>query len=152
MPRASANCARGPGHPPPHASPAAMQKQRERAAAARPTRTVAPEAAARWRRAHKFVRLGITEERFNELLEQQGYACRICREPFGDKRICADHDHECCPKVPDATAKTCGKCIRGLLCVRCNTRIEWVQKYGDAIAAYLRKVVRAGLEPATPEV
>ena len=35
--------------------------------------------------AHKFRRLGISEERFNELLEAQGYACAICGEEFGDR-------------------------------------------------------------------
>lgn len=84
MPRKETYCARGAGHPPPCKSPEAMERQRQRAAAARPSRVVTPEAKARWNRAHKFVRLGITEEEFNRRLEAQGYACAMCREPFGD--------------------------------------------------------------------
>ncbi len=40
-------------HPPPCATPQAMERQRQRAAAARPARIVTPGDAARWRRAHK---------------------------------------------------------------------------------------------------
>jgi hypothetical protein len=29
--------------------------------------------------------------------------------------LAVDHDHNCCP-----SKKTCGKCIRGLLCMDCN--------------------------------
>jgi hypothetical protein len=98
------------------------------------------EARRRWNRTSKFNRLGITEEQFNALLEAQGYACAICRTPFGDgKRICADHDHNCCEKQPKATAKTCGRCIRGLLCVKCNTWLGWTEKHGATAEAYLAR-------------
>lgn len=51
----------------------------------------APEAKARWNRAHKFVRLGISEEQFAALLEIQGYACAMCHAPFEEgQRIFAD--------------------------------------------------------------
>jgi hypothetical protein len=92
MPRKQTYCARGAGHPPPCATPEAMERQRQRAAERRPTRVVASEAKARWNKTHKFVRFGITEERFEEMLEAQGHACAICREPFRDQRICLDHD------------------------------------------------------------
>lgn len=45
-------------------------------------------------------------------------ACQICERPFaaaGDARPCIDHDHACC-----SSPKTCGKCIRGVLCRACN--------------------------------
>lgn len=137
MPRQQVHCARGPDHPPPCASPEAMERQRERAAARRPSRVVTPEAAARWRRAHKFSRFGITEEQFNQMLEAQGYACAICREPFGDQAPRIDHDHACCPVGPDGRSRSCGKCVRGLLCVRCNTWLGWMEKYGELVGVYL---------------
>ena len=64
--------------------------------------------------------------------------CALCREPFEEgQRICADHDHNCCPAQPDATAKTCGKCIRGLLHARCNAWLGFFEKYGELAEAYL---------------
>lgn len=42
--------------------------------------------------------------------------CEICgTTDFGKQGPCVDHDHECCPDK-----KTCGKCIRGVLCSHCN--------------------------------
>ncbi|MFB7178476.1 endonuclease domain-containing protein [Streptomyces sp. NPDC056257] len=51
------------------------------------------------------------------MLEGQGNCCAVCRSGFteGD-RPHIDHDHSCCPGK-----KPCGKCVRGLLCGRCNT-------------------------------
>lgn len=140
MPRKKTYCARGAGHPPPCATPEAMQRQRQRAAAARPSRVVTPEAKARWNRAYRFARLGITEERFNEMLEAQGHACAMCHEPFGDAFPQFDHDHNCCE--PDLTghAKSCGKCVRGLLCFRCNTALGYIEMYGAVAKAYLDQV------------
>lgn len=127
-----------------------MERQRQRAAASRPTRVVAPEAKARWNRAHRFVRLGITEERFNELLKKQGYACAMCHEPFGDAFPQVDHDHGCCAPDPTGHAKSCGKCGRGLLCFRCNSALGYIEKWGEMAKVYLAGVVgRAGIEPAT---
>ncbi len=142
MPRKRVFCARGTGHPPPCASPQAMGSQRRRTRA-RP-RVVAPEDKARWARAHKFVRLGITEEEFNQMLEAQGYACAMCSEPFDEgDRIFADHDHTCCPKQVKATAKTCGRCVRGLLCFRCNTALGYIEKFRELADAYLARVKAA---------
>ena len=62
---------------------------------------------------------GITTERYEELLEQQDRACALCRKSASEfkRRLAVDHDHTCCPTV----AKSCGECIRGLLCPACNT-------------------------------
>lgn len=50
------------------------------------------------------------------MLESQNYACALCQRPFGDGiRECVDHDHACCP-----AGKSCGKCVRGILCDDCN--------------------------------
>lgn len=158
MPKAQAACGRKLDHAGKHITAKALKAMVDN----RPRKTTrrrgvrlsdSPDARARWRRKHKFVRLGISEEHFLKMLEEQRYACAICRTPFGDgKRIHVDHDHACCPAVPDATAKTCGRCIRGLLCVRCNTWLGWLERYGQAAEAYLARVDRAGLEPATSTV
>jgi hypothetical protein len=136
MPRKQAYCARGPDHEPPCATAQAMENHRVRRRAR--VRNDPPEARARWARAYKFVRFGITEEQFDQLLEAQGYACGICREPFKEgQRICIDHDHSCCPVPPSGLTRSCGQCIRGLLCVRCNTWLGWLEKYGELVNAYL---------------
>jgi hypothetical protein len=65
----------------------------------------------------KIKRYGITVEQYNEMLENQGYKCKICAGEFwnevGSPNI--DHNHSCCPKET-----SCGKCVRGLLCGECN--------------------------------
>lgn len=147
MPRKKARCARVRGHKGECRTQAALadhrwQKKTERRRGSREEQLANRR---RWNRTYKFTRLGITEEEFNALLEKQGHACAICRSPFEDgKRICADHDHACCPVQPHAIAKTCGKCIRGLLCVKCNTWLGWMEKYGDLARVYLATVGDTG--------
>ena len=61
---------------------------------------------------------GITAEEYDTILELQGDACAICRSKFGNElghRLAVDHDHACCPGK-----RSCGKCIRGILCGSCN--------------------------------
>lgn len=60
----------------------------------------------------------ITIDQYEDLLASQGGACGSChRPPSPGARLHVDHDHSCCP----AGARSCGKCIRGLLCRTCNT-------------------------------
>lgn len=50
--------------------------------------------------------------------EQEG-GCAICSVKFRTRaEIHVDHDHRCCP-----AGKSCGTCVRGLLCRNCNTMI-----------------------------
>lgn len=52
-------------------------------------------------------------DKYEEMLAAQGGRCAICQRK--SKRFHVDHDHACCPgKV------SCGKCVRGLLCLMCN--------------------------------
>lgn len=57
----------------------------------------------------------LTRERYDDMLAEQGGVCGICQSPPTTKRLSVDHDHACCPGDI-----TCGKCIRGLLCDKCN--------------------------------
>lgn len=102
-----------------------MERQRQRDAERRPGRVTTPEAKRCWNRAYKLKTEGLTPERFAAMLEAQGYACAMCREPFGDQTIFAGHDHACCRGT-----RTCGRCVRGLPCLTCNVGVGYVETYG----------------------
>jgi hypothetical protein len=62
----------------------------------------------------------LTPVAFLSMLFEQGFACQDCRTPFGNDRstrpnIDHDHDAPCCDGY-----RSCGKCIRGLVCSKCN--------------------------------
>jgi hypothetical protein len=60
----------------------------------------------------------ISAKEYYELLENQGGGCAICgmtEEELG-QHLSVDHNHRCCPQ----RKKSCGMCVRGLLCPNCN--------------------------------
>lgn len=61
---------------------------------------------------------GLSQSRYDALLKEQDNVCAICRKNFV-KTPCIDHDHECC-----SGSYSCGRCVRGLLCDRCNTGLS----------------------------
>jgi hypothetical protein len=65
-----------------------------------------------------YYRYHITPKKHLELLQEQNFLCAICKRKV-DKSSPIDHDHSCCPEG----AKSCGKCIRGILCTQCNRGI-----------------------------
>lgn len=60
----------------------------------------------------------LREDAYNALLKKQKKRCAACRAPFGAKTPHVDHDHACCPG-----RRSCGKCVRGLLCGHCNATL-----------------------------
>ena len=60
---------------------------------------------------------GLTKDSYEQLLKDQDYRCAICHTEivYLSRHLAVDHDHNCCPGM-----RSCGKCIRGLLCVACN--------------------------------
>jgi hypothetical protein len=75
---------------------------------------------------------------YEAMLKAQGECCAVCGidNPAPDSMWTIDHDHNCCPGT-----YSCGKCIRGLICRRCNMAIGLFKDSPDALnnaANYLR--------------
>lgn len=78
-------------------------------------------------------RYRLTPEAYDKLLADQDGKCALCqRVAPSKKRLNVDHDHKCCPG-----RETCGKCIRGLLCNRCNNALGVVEDRLDRVATYV---------------
>ena len=62
------------------------------------------------------------KQRFNmeidDFVARSADGCEICGDK-PERNLQVDHDHNCC----DST-KTCGKCVRGIVCHTCNTAID----------------------------
>jgi len=136
MPRKKVACARRAGHSGDCHTPEAMERARAYGRARRATgrSVVPPEAQKRYARKHRLKAYGLTQERFDQMLAEQGNACAMCREPFREgQRIAVDHDHACC----DTKLRSCGKCVRGLLCHLCNAALGHIEHKSEMARAYL---------------
>jgi hypothetical protein len=78
---------------------------------------------------------------FDALLLSQGGDCAICgtTDPGGRwDQWHIDHDHTCCPGV-----RSCGECIRGVLCSGCNRKLgyleTWYHENKEAVDMYVDK-------------
>lgn len=73
-----------------------------------------------YQRRHKLKQLyNLTMEGYESLLASQGGHCKFCER---SKDLCVDHDHRCC-----AGPKSCGKCVRFILCHPHNKFIGWLE-------------------------
>jgi len=72
---------------------------------------------------------GITGPEYWAIYEAQGGCCFICRRSKGNaRRLAVDHDHHFHdnePVLPHPRDKGCRRCVRALLCKRCNMLIGW---------------------------
>ncbi len=66
----------------------------------------------------------LSAQEYVDLLQAQGGRCAICdvSQTEVKRRFAVDHDHACCPGD-----RSCGRCVRGLLCSNCNTAIGLLQ-------------------------
>lgn len=86
-----------------------------------------------WRRAHPDLNrtnirssmFRLTPGQYEAMLEAQGGGCAICGSPppTDGRALAVDHDHSCCPG-----RRSCGRCVRGLLCMHCN---QGIGRLGD---------------------
>lgn len=66
----------------------------------------------------------LTGVEYDALYMAQGNRCFICRTSTGKvRRLAVDHDHNLCIDHPPEQG--CRKCIRALLCKRCNQLVAW---------------------------
>lgn len=74
----------------------------------------------------------LTREEYEALMAQP---CGICGGR--SERMHMDHDHSCCPSAK----RTCGKCVRGALCHRCNLGLGyyegWFSEHGEKAVAWI---------------
>lgn len=68
------------------------------------------------------------------MFEEQGRACKICRasDPGHANGWQTDHDHSCCPGP-----RSCGQCVRGILCLWCNINLSWYERHATFIDSYV---------------
>jgi Recombination endonuclease VII len=68
------------------------------------------------KRRYSLVKYELSPAQYDVMLVAQNGVCAICKkvDPQGIP-LAVDHDHTCC-----AGRKSCGKCVRGLLCSICN--------------------------------
>lgn len=80
---------------------------------------------------------GITLDQLELIIEFQGGVCAICERPIDLSSARVDHDHSCC----SAGRRSCGGCVRGILCDGCNVGIGSFRDDPEALlnaADYLR--------------
>ena len=83
---------------------------------------------------------GMSLEDYEQILIKQKYKCAnpFCHNQYLDiKKLSVDHDHSCCPG-----RNSCGKCIRGLLCMECNFILGHANdddSYLNGLVEYLQK-------------
>jgi hypothetical protein len=63
----------------------------------------------------------LTAQEYQAILEVQGGRCAICQIATGKaRRLAVDHDHGLAAVHDHPIDRGCRRCIRGLLCKRCN--------------------------------
>lgn len=85
---------------------------------------------------------GLTDMQYHGMLTDQSHRCAVCDTPIahevGDKYQKSttphiDHDHGCCPGK-----WSCGKCVRGLLCQKCNIALGCVNDNSKILERMVR--------------
>lgn len=77
---------------------------------------------ARCRRSDRLVaHYGLTADEVDAMVAAVDGRCPICERVT--ERWAVDHDHGCCPGK-----KSCGACVRGVLCSDCNSAIGLLQE------------------------
>lgn len=87
-----------------------------------------------YRRMHRY---GLSAEGYQDLFARQGGRCATCG--VAPEKFYIDHDHACC-----AGTKSCGECVRGLLCFNCNTALGQVKDNPTTLLAMVSYLAGEG--------
>lgn len=92
------------------------------------------------RKMFRLTSYNITRLDYEAMLASQNGVCAVCgRLPDATKRgFSIDHDHACCPEA----SKSCGRCIRGILCGPCNRAIGMLRDDPDIITAAANYILK----------
>lgn len=83
----------------------------------------------------------LRKEDYERLLLKQNNSCATCFTEFSELP-CIDHDHACCKGE-----RSCGRCVRGLLCAKCNKILGWFEKvWDDEMVLNFKNYLEAPLE------
>lgn len=102
---------------------------------------------AKQRTTRKPSRYGLTAGQYAALVAEAGGRCQLCGDPETRMKggefvpLSVDHDHACCEG-----RKACGRCVRGLVCNSCNSRLLPAvegkpELQSDAVREYLARRV-----------
>lgn len=94
-------------------------------------------------------RHALSSEDIINMWESQNKACAICKNPItiyqldGRKENGAqiDHDHSCCPERK-GRHYSCGKCVRGLLCMLCNHALGSTREQIDILESMIEYLTK----------
>jgi len=79
--------------------------------------------------AREMKKYGSTIDGYRDKLVEQDGVCALCRHLSYHRgklqRLQVDHNHDCC----DLKTKSCGKCLRGLLCADCNIKLSYFERF-----------------------
>lgn len=74
----------------------------------------------------------MTLQQLSDMERAQDHRCAVCQKKVP---LCIDHDHSCC-----SGSRSCGDCVRGLLCQWCNRRVGvYESDLGRKFMEYLEK-------------
>ncbi|AEO94441.1 HNH endonuclease [Mycobacterium phage Kahlid] len=84
-------------------------------------------------------RYDLTRNDIARLLDQCDWKCPICGGDIGfeTRALHVDHDHSCC-----SGNKSCGRCLRGVICGHCNKGLGYFRDNPQALRAAIHYLER----------
>lgn len=83
-------------------------------------------------------RYSLTKDDYILMFKKQNGVCAIClKQELNGRNLSVDHSHKCC-----SGRKSCGKCVRGLLCTKCNKMIGLANDNIDILTSTINYIIK----------